>query len=262
MKKRGIVSFDLDMTLLNHKDWRIPDSAMQAIEALRQNYLIVIASGRDMDNCYSYQYRDLIKPDAIIHLNGTKVTVGDKLIFEHYMNRELLERISAFVKDKPYALGLTVGTEDYYINPEHVIKHDVLRWKESARNFQSPERLPDLKIRTLTYLGNEAGVREIEAAFPEIKLPMFSDRTGADVVERTASKARGLKRLCDYFDIPVSRTVAFGDSMNDYEIIKEAGIGVAMGNALDMLKQVADYVTDRIDQDGVYKACTGLGLID
>ena len=56
-------------------------------------------------------------------------------------------------------------------------------------------------------------------------------------------------------------TYAFGDSMNDYEILKAAGTGIAMGNAVEELKAAADYVTDDIGDAGVYKACVHFGLI-
>lgn len=49
--------------------------------------------------------------------------------------------------------------------------------------------------------------------------------------------------------------------MNDYEIVREAGIGVAMGNSVEELKTVADYVTDDIDRDGIWKACRHFSLI-
>ena len=55
--------------------------------------------------------------------------------------------------------------------------------------------------------------------------------------------------------------MAFGDSMNDYEIIREAGLGIAMGNACEELKNAADYVTDDIDRDGLWNACRHFGLI-
>lgn len=89
---------------------------------------------------------------------------------------------------------------------------------------------------------------------------IFADKCGADIVERSSSKAAGLRRLCQYYRIPIEDTVAFGDSMNDCEIIREAGIGVAMGNATPELKATADYVTDDIDKDGIWKACKHLGL--
>jgi hydroxymethylpyrimidine pyrophosphatase-like HAD family hydrolase len=55
--------------------------------------------------------------------------------------------------------------------------------------------------------------------------------------------------------------VAFGDSMNDYEIVQAAGTGIAMGNSVQKLKDTADYVTDDIAQDGVWKACRHFGWI-
>ena len=70
-----------------------------------------------------------------------------------------------------------------------------------------------------------------------------------------------IRDRCQYYDIGLEQTVAFGDSMNDYEIVREAGIGIAMGNSVEELKAVADYVTDDIDRDGVWKACRHLGLI-
>jgi len=83
------------------------------------------------------------------------------------------------------------------------------------------------------------------------------------VVEKGNSKADGLRRLAVYFGEKedLSDTVAFGDSMNDYEVVQEAGIGIAMGNAVEELKMVADYVTDDIDRDGVWKACRHFGWI-
>ena len=93
-----------------------------------------------------------------------------------------------------------------------------------------------------------------------LKLPMFSSREGADIIEKDVSKAEGLKRLCKVWGIPLEHTIAFGDSMNDYEIVTTAGTGVAMGNAHPQLKAAADYVTDDIAEDGVYKACEALHL--
>lgn len=259
---RGIVSFDIDMTLLDHKDFKIPDSALRAIEQLRKNYYIVIATGRDLDTKYSAGLREQILPDAVIHLNGTKITVGDNLIYGHIMNKELVRRILTFSQGMPFAVGISVGDEDYYINQEYVIRHDMNRWKMSERNFCDPWKLLEMDVRTMAYLGDEAGVALLEKEFPELKLPLFSSRQGADMIEKEASKAEGLKRLCTYYQIPLECTVAFGDSMNDYEIIRQAGIGVAMGNAMDDLKQAADYVTTPIGEDGIWNACVQLKLME
>lgn len=258
---KGIVSFDMDMTLLDHADYEIPDSALRALERLREHYYIAVATGRDLDSQYSAGLKEKVDPDAVIHLNGTKITVGDTMIYEHCMDQKLVHRLLDFTKENEFAMGITTGADDYFINSEYVVRHDMRRWGMSERNFQDAEKLYDMKIRTLCYIGEEAGAKLVEQTFPEVKLPMFSSKEGADVIERSVSKAEGLKRLCAYYQIPISQTVAFGDSMNDYEIIKEAGIGVAMGNSVEALKQAADYVTSSIGEDGVWNACVHLHLI-
>lgn len=259
---KTIISFDLDMTLLDHGTWTIPDSALAALEQLRKNHIIALATGRDMDNYYSRPYADMVKPDAIIHMNGTKITVGDRLIYEHYMDSQLLKDVMEYAEQKGHSIGVTIGDDDYYIHPEKVVEHDMRRWNESGRNFKDPSSLMTLGVRTLAYIGDEAGAREIESQFPELKLLMFAGRCGADVVEKKASKAQGLIRLCEHFNIPLENTFAFGDSMNDYEIVEQAGTGIAMGNALPELKKAADYITTAIDQDGVWNACRHFGLIE
>lgn len=258
---KPIVSFDVDNTLLDHKDWKIPESAMKALEALRKTHYIVVASGRDMDNRYSREIRDLIRPDGIIHMNGTKITVGDQLIYEHHFDKGLLERILRFTQEHGYSVGVSVDDVDYYMHPEVVREMDMERWGRSDRTFLDPWKLMDLNVRTLAYIGHEDGALDIGRHFPEVKLLLFAGKQGADLVEREASKGKGLRRLCEWFGTDMADTVAFGDSMNDLEILQEAGIGIAMGNSIEELKAAADYVTDDIDKDGVFHACIHFGLI-
>lgn len=259
---KGIASFDMDMTLLDHVTWKIPESASRALSRLRDRYYIVVATGRDLDSKFSAGLKEMVEPDAIIHLNGTKITVGDEMIYEHLMDKGLVRRLLEFSKGREFALGITTGTEDYYMNQEYIVQHDMIRWGKTERNFKDPLELLDMKVRTMTYIGNEEGAKLVEKAFPEVKLPMFSSKEGADVIELAASKSEGLKRLCTYYGISMDNTVAFGDSMNDYEIIRDAGIGVAMGNSIEELKAVADYVTTPIHHDGVWNACIELKLFE
>lgn len=260
-EKKRIISFDLDMTLLDHKTWKIPDSAMEALKLLRRDSVIAIGSGRNMDHDMSSMYRDLIRPDAVIHMNGTRVVADGHVLYEHLMDKGRLRDLLEYAQAHGISMGVSQDEYDYYINPQGVVRMDEVRWGVSERNFRDGWELMDLPVRTLVYIGGPEGARELETHFPDFKFPMFSGRTGADVVEQEASKAEGLKRLCQYYGIGLEQTVAFGDSMNDYEIVREAGIGIAMGNSVEELKAVADYVTDDIDQDGVWKACKYLGLI-
>lgn len=259
-----MISFDLDMTLLDHNTGKITPSALEAIESLRKKHKIVLATGRDMDNYYSRPYRDIIKPDAVIHMNGAKITVGDNLIFEHCFNRELLEELLCYCDREGYGIGMTLGDEDYYIHPEVIEASDIKAWGSCGRRFKDPWRMLKMNIRTLAFIGNEAQVRRLKARFPGLKMPLFAGRRGADVMECGISKAEGLTRLAAYFGEKedLSDSIAFGDSLNDLEIIIKAGIGIAMGNAVEELKEAADYVTSSIAEDGIYRACLHFNLLD
>ena len=96
---KSIVSFDLDMTLLDHRHGsRIPDSALKALQKLRENYYVVLATGRDMDNYFSRQFKEIVQADAIIHNNGTKITVGNEVIYETCMPKELVRNLLEFAQ--------------------------------------------------------------------------------------------------------------------------------------------------------------------
>lgn len=257
-----MISFDLDMTLLDHKTGQITPSALKAVELLRKQHKIVLATGRDMDNYYSCKYKDIVKPDGIVHMNGTKITVGDTLLYEHTFDQKLLKDLLSYCDKQGFAIGATIGDNDFYIHPEVVEESDRVHWGISGRRFGDPKQLLNMKIRTLAFVGNEYQAAQIERDFSSLRLPLFAGKHGADVLEKGHSKADGLRLLAKYFgeDPSLKNSVAFGDSMNDIEIIQAAGTGVAMGNAVEELKACADLVTDSIEKDGIWNACSQLGL--
>jgi len=258
---KPIISFDFDMTLFDHQTLSIPDSTLAAIARLRSTHTIVIATGRDMDARYSVKYRNLVAPDAIVHMNGTKVTFKDEVVFKQAFNKMLLKALLDYAKKNGHCIGTTRNKMDYFTNPEEVTMHDINFWGESERDFHDVDHLLEINVYQLSYIGNEKGVKDIEAHFPWVKLPMYSQKIGADIVEKNISKATGLRHLCHRLDTDMSSAISFGDSINDYEMLKESGIGIAMGNAVDEIKEIADYTTNPIDGDGIWNACLHFKLI-
>ena len=84
---------------------------------------------------------------------------------------------------------------------------------------------------------------------------------GYDVYAKDQTKATGIEHLINYLNIDKKDTIAFGDGHNDREMIEFCEIGVAMGNALQKVKEVSNYITDDIDNDGIYNAMKYLKLI-
>ena len=152
-KKGKIAVFDLDHTLLDNSRNEISPSSLLALSKLRKHCYIAVASGRDMDNYYSYMYRDIIKPDAVIHQNGTRVAVRKddrpydpergaeqyELIFNHFMDPELVKRILKYAMEHHLCVGTTVNGRDYFVNPKLKEEADQSYNKFLKRRFAPPE---------------------------------------------------------------------------------------------------------------------------
>lgn len=260
MKK--LICFDMDMTLLDHATYRIPESAMRALDQLRAfGHIIVLASGRDMENEFSLPLANLVHPDAIVHANGLKVTIGDKKIYEHFMEKSLVKELLDFAELHHICIGYNLGDIGYFVNKERVIEREIQVFGSCDRKFGDPEKLLDASLHALAMFGSTEQVEILEKAFPMLKFPMFSGNVGADIVDKGTSKAVGIQALLKHYHLKWDDVIAFGDSMNDMEMIQAAGCGIAMGNAIEPLKQAADLVTRAVDQDGIWYGLHKLGLV-
>ncbi len=259
---KGLVAFDLDQTLLDHIDWRITPSALEGIRKLRENgYLIVLATGRDMKSESSLPYLHELDPDALVHMNGTMVELRDQVLLDHSMDKALLQQVLDFAVSNHITLGACIDGQDYFTFREQVLDFDRQYCSFRVRHFQDAMKLPALPVRSLVYYGTQEASKPLQEAFPALKILMFSENLGADVCETEFSKAEGIKRVCCRFGIDPACTYAFGDGMNDLEMLQEAAIGIAVGNAVEPVRKAADYVTDRIEQDGIAHALQHFGLI-
>ena len=84
---------------------------------------------------------------------------------------------------------------------------------------------------------------------------------GIDIISKDGGKDHGIRKILEDHGFTREESIAFGDSDNDLEMLEFAGIGVAMGNAAESVKEVADYVTSHIDEDGIWNACKYFELI-
>ena len=265
-KKKGMVAFDLDHTLLDHNKGAITPSSLAAIQRLKENgYLVVLASGRNMYDRYSYDYLKEIAPHALVQMNGTKVLLDplekQEVLMHSVMSKDLLERLIRFGKEHRIALGTAIEDRDYFTEEEQVVQYDLNFVQESDRNFAPVEDLLNEEVSALCYCGGVEGAEALRKNFPELNVFPFSRDTGADLLEKGYSKAMGLEKIAEVYRIPREKTVAFGDSFNDEEMLLWANVGVAVGNAIPYIKEKADIVAKPIWEDGIYLTLKDLGLI-
>ncbi len=145
------------MTLLDHKTWKIPDSAMEAIERMRGRHRIVLRhrprhgqplqrgpQGADTPGRHRASERD----------EGDRRGAGDfrAFLFQGDAYRQLLTYCDA----AGYGMGITVGWEDFYTHPEVISAMDLARWGRSDRDFKDWRKLLEMPVRTRPSSGNES----------------------------------------------------------------------------------------------------------
>lgn len=270
--KYKMVCIDMDGTLLG-KGRKISNESKKVIKEIHDKGVeIVVTTGRIYNNAAYYSHL-LGVESPVIAANGAIVREKNtnKVIYENPIKTEecirlieLLYKMNVFFHF--YTLdGIYCGNEltkfatKLYMTKQvgydnlkikyHVIK-DLEKWKEFFRktNVQitkciafsiKPNKIIELKkeldkLNGIVYFGS--GLRSVE------------------INNKGVSKGKAVKALADYYGFKREEIVCIGDNENDISMIEYAGFGVAMGNAIDKVKKLADYITDTNKEDGVAKA--------
>ena len=250
--------FDIDGTLFSHTIHAIPESTKRTVKLLREKGIkVFIATGRSLKETKRVPLGDM-KFDGYVTLNGQIcLDAEEKILFEAPIKGEdgayLLD---AFV-NKKFPLAI-VEKERIYIN---YIDDSVIRAQKSVN-------IPLLPIKEYQgapiyqFIGymNREETGKIAPKIPNCKITRWYDE-GIDIISKDGGKANGIQKVLEFYGMTKKEIIAFGDSDNDMDMLEFAGIGVAMGNAEESVKAVADYVTTDIDEDGIWNACRHLELI-
>ena len=253
------VFFDIDGTLLSHTLGAIPQSTIDAIKKLQEKGIkVVISTGRDINEIKKLPL-DGIDFDAYLTLNGNICLDKDEKMFagNPISDQEIDVLVNIFKAGRiPFVL---VGESKRYINyvDDTVIK----------TQFATHGTIPDIgeyhgeKIYQCIAFVDGATRQKLDSILDQCVITSWNE-TGIDIIAETGGKAAGIRRFLEYENIKHSQTMAFGDGENDISMIEMAGIGVAMDNGVEKLKQKADYVTTSVDDDGIANALKHFGIID
>lgn len=258
---KKVLFFDVDSTLYSHKTNSIPESAIKAIDLARNNgHIIVLATGRSKLLTSSLGIFEHIKFDYFVTINGTLVLdSNDNIIFSLPCSKNAINQVLEIV-DKHNLNLCFINKDDYYLykkednrchlgyDPLHIEIPQVKKYKEEniyqLNLFCEDEYIKEFIDKTIDYLSYS-------------KL----DNYGYDVYAKNQTKATGIMHLLNYLHIDIKDTYAFGDGHNDREMIELCNVGIAMGNAIDKVKEVSNYITSDIDDDGIYNAMKHFNLI-
>lgn len=266
--KYKLICIDMDGTLLSDKH-EVPELNKEMIkEATKQGVKIAITTGRIFTS--AKRYSDLIGTDTpIIASNGAYIREKDKdeVIYESNLSKEQFYKILEVIKK--YNLNVYFNTCDTMIT-ESVIPDNhayktmdadlaeeyKIKFKENAEFDKVFDEFNGkiLKAICIEDQNKEAlnKAKEEMQKYDDLEV-VSSWHNNFEVMPKGTSKGNAVKILAQMLEIDREEVICIGDSENDLSMIKYAGLGVAMGNALDIVKENADYITDTNSEAGVGK---------
>lgn len=221
--------------------------------------------------------------DGIISSAGGFVSIGDEYIFENFINQYVLSEVMLlftnakilFSLETKDALYQTPGVQEFFEKKQAKILEgnlELARFLEERRNEEV--RLPISQFDILnTKVTKLCFIAEDKLAFYDcvkylsefFNIVTFSKDTddfiNGEIILKNCTKGDAMKRVIDHFGADMKDTIAFGDSMNDFQMISEAGYGVVSYLAPEKLKEIADDTFEEPDEDGIYKCLKRLELI-
>ena len=265
MDKYSIVFTDLDGTLLK-KDKTISDRTMQAIKDIRdKGVLWVVATARP--EVAVNMYDELKYADALITLNGARIRLHDKVISNGFTPEEARKILEVLTQED--GLVLTVETSggifgnieipewetpkvedlislvDIYDIYKILVAgrdHELPTIRQDRESFCSIEELDKTVKESITSTGLKESVY-----FSVVEGWLYQ------MMSRNATKWKGCELVLKTEDICAGQAVYFGDDNDDADCISNAGLGVAMGNAIERVKDAADITALSNEEDGVAK---------
>ena len=252
---RYALFFDIDGTLVSFKTHQIPASTILALTQAKANgHKVFIATGRPpliITNLGAIEH--LI--DGYVTINGALCFVGNEVISCKNISKDEAQLVVRDAQEKGYGL-IVVGEQDVAVLDPVGEVDRIFRGQIAVENLDQVRPLDEVmkqRILQLTPFFDSDYERSLMARISGCTSgrwhPAFTDITA-----NGADKGEGIMAMVSHLGLDPKRTIAFGDGGNDASMIRTAGIGIVMGNALDSLKQEADYVTTSVDEDGVLNA--------
>ncbi|MCE7533416.1 Cof-type HAD-IIB family hydrolase [Acinetobacter nosocomialis] len=253
-----ILAVDMDGTFLNSKKQYNKARFLKQYEQLKQNNIhFVVASGNQLAKLVTY-FPEINHEIAFIAENGAHVVdAGQELAFAHLSKEQFGKILKAI--DPAYTSTMVIcGKQSAYVhrsmNAEDYAK--VARYFEKLTVIDDFYTLDDLVCKiTFTAQENESFAifehfQKQSFVADKVLVPVSSGFGFIDLILPDQHKAHGLKLLLQKWQIEANQVVAIGDNNNDIQMIKAAGYGFAVENAIEALKAVAPYTTLSNEREG------------
>ena len=252
------IFFDIDGTIRSFKTKTIPENTANTLRKLKEKGIkIFIATGRAP--FHTTFLNDLLdfKFDGYITINGQYCYLeSGEVLNDKILSKDDIKNVLPYFKENNIACDFAL-LDGAFMN----LKNPRVKWLEDElgdpERFKEDPSAYDKAVSEKIYQLNVFVSEEEEAGFlahmPNSKAARWTTHF-TDVIPKDGGKNTGIDAIISHFGIKLEETMAFGDGGNDIDMLKHAGIGIAMGNAGDNVKEIADYITTSVDDDGITHA--------
>jgi Cof subfamily protein (haloacid dehalogenase superfamily) len=259
MKEQSVIFFDIDGTLLDSKK-ELPLSTKEAIFKLKEKgHVVAIATGRA-----PFMFEDLRKEldiDTFVSFNGQYVVLNGEVVYTNPLNIPSLLTLTETALHNNHPV-VFMGHEDMKANvPEHnYIKESIETLKIDRFPEHDPHYYKGREIYQTLLFCPEGEEKQYQRDFHEFDFVRWHP-VSVDVLPKGGSKARGIEIVAKKLGFPPERQYAFGDGLNDMEMLSIVKNSIAMGNAKEKVKEAAKFVTKSVDDNGIYHGLQMVGLL-
>lgn len=238
------VFLDIDGTIMGKCDKAL-EKNLNVIQKVRSlGHRVFINTGRS--TAYIPLKLDVNKNfDGVISGDGAIAKVGENVLFKKLMPYEAVKKACSLFLNLDCVTFLEGEEKIYYFS---TIDNPEKTWIQLDERNVSREITPQTPIEKFTVLGKIP--QEVLTAFKD-DCSMLQHLQYGEIIRTDISKALAMQDVMAYLKMPMQQCIAVGDSLNDYDMLSAAGIGVAMGNSVEEIKAVADYQTSDVDSAGV-----------
>ena len=260
-----LIAIDIDGTLLNSKKELLEETKQYFKNFHNKNTetLLVLCTGRPETGIRPY-----LKDLGYLEENHYIISQNGASIYESQTGKRVMD---AFVDStaiqkwielgKKHGISVMGAGVDYYYSfdedPTEWMEFDVKLVSGKLKRIPTKESL-NIDFYKILLMGDEEQLNEFETIIPKEWRNEFyvvrSQKYLVEVLKKGVNKAFGLEKLAAALNIKPSEIAAIGDAANDIEMLEYAGLAIAMGNASEEVKAIADIVTDTNENNGVIKA--------
>jgi hypothetical protein len=262
MRRPRLFAFDLDGTLLASDKSLSETNRRALLEMTDFGAIVAFASGRLGSSVMQYA-RGLGLQPALLSLNGATVYKSEKdgghLVFSMPLPARCADVLIDYARGKDFAVNYYIDDRLYSVRSPGISEWNALYYKETKTVCNFVDTLDGFKGRDplkMLFIGDPKRLDEEEKKFrSQWDHDIYIVRTWdfyLEFMHRNANKGTGLTALAEAYGIDIGDTVAFGDADNDIPMLQQAGLGIAMGNALDSVKAAAKKISSWTnDENGV-----------